>query len=235
MGERRDLQRAPVAFRGNGRLESADLAEVRLGDPDGSGRRRPVVTDRVASFECDHVLLALGQSADHSLLPEGWVLRGSRVEDRGRPLPVFAAGDFATGDGTVAHAIGSGRRAATLLLRALGREVEVFERPDRTRAVPVTDIRLDHFETRSPARERRAPGSAARSFAEMSLGLPDALESHRCFSCGHCTHCDTCLVYCPEGVVRRAGLDYALDYSYCKGCGICVHECPRSGMEMSTL
>jgi 2-oxoacid:acceptor oxidoreductase gamma subunit (pyruvate/2-ketoisovalerate family) len=229
------LQRQPVGFRGNGRLQSVDLAEVDMGEPDASGRRRPVVTARVASLACDRALLALGQSADRGFLPPGWELRGQQVFEDGRPLPAFAAGDFATGDGTVAHAIGSGRRAATLLLRALGRELELFERPERSLAVPATDIRFDHFERRAAAPDRHVGESVhAGSFGEVALGLPDGLESHRCFSCGHCTHCDTCLVYCPEGVVRRAGPDYDLDYAYCKGCGICVHECPRSGMEMST-
>ncbi len=70
----------------------------------------------------------------------------------------------------------------------------------------------------------------------MSLGLPDYREAARCFSCGSCTRCDTCLVYCPEGIIRRHSsddtVDYDVDYTYCKGCGICVVECPRSAMEM---
>ena len=38
-------------------------ADVEMGEPDDTGRRRPVVTDRTSRFECDHVLLALGQAA----------------------------------------------------------------------------------------------------------------------------------------------------------------------------
>jgi len=74
----------------------------------------------------------------------------------------------------------------------------------------------------------------SQSFGEANHGLPNALESHRCFSCGNCTRCDTCLVYCPEGIIRRASAEggYEVDYSYCKGCGICVEECPRSAIEM---
>jgi len=34
-------------------------------------------------------------------------------------------------------------------------------------------------------------------------------------------------------VIRRKDADYAVDYAFCKGCGICVAECPRSAMEMS--
>lgn len=226
-------QRAPVAFRGSERVQAVELAAVDMGPPDASGRRRPVITNRTEAVPCDHVLLALGQSADHALLPEGWELRGGQVFAADAPLPVFAAGDLATGDGTVTHAIGSGRRAAGLLLRALGLEVAVFERPDRTAAVPATDIRFDHFSRRAPMHGERTPALQRRgSFVEANAGLPDAAEAHRCLSCGHCTRCDTCLVYCPEGIIRRQAPGYEVDYTYCKGCGICVEECPRKAMEM---
>lgn len=224
----------PAGFDGAERVTAVRLAEVVLGEPDATGRRSPGVTDRVAPLACDAVLLALGQSMDLSLLPAGWKLDGGRVEVGGAPSRIRAAGDLGTGDGTVTHAIGSGRRAATLVLRDLGEDVEVFERPDRTRAVPATDIRFDHFARAEPARESLEPaGVRARDFAEANRGLATAMEAHRCFSCGRCTRCDTCLVYCPEGVIRRADLGYAVDYSNCKGCGICVTECPRRAMEMS--
>jgi len=230
-----ELLRQPVAFLGDGRVSAIQTAVVELGEPDASGRRRPVVTARRILVTCDHVLLALGQSADGALVPAEWELREGRFFAGEEPLAVFAAGDFATGDGTVTHALGSGRRAAGLLRTALGEAAEVFQRPDRKLAVPVTDIRLDHFLPATPTRERRRPpASRIADFAEVSEGLADALESHRCFSCGHCTQCDTCLVYCPEGIIRRqTEHGYEVDYTYCKGCGICVEECPRKAMEMT--
>jgi NADPH-dependent glutamate synthase beta subunit-like oxidoreductase/Pyruvate/2-oxoacid:ferredoxin oxidoreductase delta subunit len=215
------------------RVKYVKLAAVELGEPDASGRRSPIVTDKVERLRCDAVLLALGQSADLSILPQGWKIDGVRVLADGRPSNVYAAGDVATGEGTVTHAIGNGRRAATTALADLGEEVTVFERPDRTKAVPVTDIRVDHFAKAEPAREALEQVATRTShFREVNKGLANALESHRCFSCGHCTRCDTCLVYCPEGVIRRSGADYAVDYTNCKGCGICVTECPRRAMEM---
>ncbi|RMH05019.1 MAG: FAD-dependent oxidoreductase [Planctomycetota bacterium] len=228
---------APVAFHGDGRVAEIEFAEVDLGEPDESGRRRPLISERTFRVPCDHVLLALGQSGDLSLLPEGWELaEDGRLVAPDRAPVAYAAGDLATGDGTVTHAIGSGRRAAGLLLRALGFEAEVFERPDRSKAVPVTDIRLDHFGRAAAAADRHLPvPERLNGFAEVNRGLADGLEAHRCFSCGHCTECDTCLVYCPEGIIRRrTERGYEVDYSYCKGCGICVTECPRSAMEMQS-
>jgi 2-oxoacid:acceptor oxidoreductase gamma subunit (pyruvate/2-ketoisovalerate family)/2-oxoacid:acceptor oxidoreductase delta subunit (pyruvate/2-ketoisovalerate family) len=232
--------RQPLEFlseNGDGKVTGLRLAEVDLGPPDDSGRSSPIVSDRTVQISCDHVLLALGQGADLSLLPTGWELRQERIHLDEKPLNVFAAGDLATGDGTVTHAIGSGRRIAGLAQRALGLRVEVFQRPERENAVPVTDIRMDHFAAAQAAVENHvAQDQRLNSFDEVNLGLPDGLESHRCFSCGHCTECDTCLVYCPEGIIRRQSESgYQVDYSYCKGCGICVVECPRSAMEMQSL
>ena len=228
-----ELLRQPVGFFGAGKVDGVILAAVELGEADDSGRRRPVVTDRTTRLACDRVLLALGQSPDLRLLPSGWRLEGARIHEGERALPVYVAGDLVTGDGTVTHAIGDGRRAATQALADLGLGIAVFERPDRTSSVPFTDIRLDHFAAAAPAREIHVPAAERlASRAEVSAGLADGLEAHRCFSCGHCTRCDTCLVYCPEGIIRREDLGYEVDYSYCKGCGICVTECPRSAIEM---
>jgi len=232
------MQRQPVAFFGRGKVQGIELAEVEMGEPDDSGRRRPVVTDRKSKFDCDHVLLALGQGADLERLPTGWELRHGRVFRGEAALNVFGAGDVSTGDGTVTHAIGDGRRVAGLVLQTLGvDDYPVFERPDRKVAVPATEIRMTHFPTRPQVKEvLEGVDSRLAGFAEVNHGLPDGSETERCFSCGHCTHCDTCLVYCPEGIISRNGHGaYAADLSYCKGCGICVEECPRGAMEMKSL
>jgi len=226
--------RAPLGFVGERRVSGVELGEVELGPADESGRRRPVVGDKRSVLACDVVLLALGQSADLSKLPTSWSLHEGRVVRPGLPDTVFAAGDFATGDGTVTHAIGDGRRAAGRAMKALGLDVVPFARPDRTTAVPSTDIRFDHFARTEPLSEKLlSVAERSRVFDEVSRGLEGPTEATRCFSCGECTRCDTCLVYCPEGIIRRKEGDYAVDYTFCKGCGICVAECPRSAMEMT--
>lgn len=230
-----EFLRTPVGFLGQGRVSHVELAEVDLGPPDADGRPSPLVSTRRQILSADHVLLALGQSADLGLVPSHWTLAGGRFWDGDRGLQAFAAGDLATGDGTVAHVLGDGRRAATRALRSLGVEIAEFTRPDRAGAVPVTDIRLDQFERHEPAADSHLPvPSRRRSWAEVNAGLQDGSEAARCFSCGHCTLCDTCLVYCPDGVISRTATGYSIDTSYCKGCGICVAECPRKGMEMGT-
>ncbi|MDH4036950.1 MAG: FAD-dependent oxidoreductase [Candidatus Krumholzibacteria bacterium] len=231
------FQRAPTAVHGNGRVNALELAEVEMGPPDESGRRRPVVSNRTALMECDHVLLALGQSADKGLLPADATITDGRVHRDGQPTNIYVSGDYATSEGTVAHAIGDGRRAAGRALASLGEEVKLFVRPNKVQAVPLESIRLEYFAPRPAAVERHEPvPTRIKTFNETNHGIPDPREAERCFSCGHCTRCDTCLVYCPEGiidrVVARDGGGYDIDLEYCKGCGICVAECPRGAMEM---
>lgn len=228
------VHRQPVRLLGAGRVEAVEIAEVELGEKDASGRRRPVVTGRTSTMPCDRVLLALGQAADLSLLPAGTAARDGRAVSSLGPTSVWLAGDMATGDGTVTHAIGNGRRTAARVLAALGGEPDpAAPRPPPEDLVTPAHVRFSHFEVEPPNQEFRLPAaSRTAGFDEVSLGLPGPEEAHRCFSCGICTHCDTCLLYCPEGVIRRQGEGYRVDEAYCKGCGMCVAECPRDAMEM---
>jgi 2-oxoacid:acceptor oxidoreductase gamma subunit (pyruvate/2-ketoisovalerate family) len=228
------VHRQPVGVLGTGRVSAIEIAEVELGEPDASGRRRPVVTGRTSTLPCDRVLLALGQSADLSLLPEGTTARDGRAVSASGPVNVWLAGDMATGDGTVTHAVGSGRRTAARVLAALAGEPEpVFPVAPAEDLVTPGHVRFSHFEVEPPHPESHLPLAARTAgFEEVSLGLPGPEEAHRCFSCGSCTHCDTCLLYCPEGVIRPVGDGYRVDEAYCKGCGMCVAECPRRAMEM---
>jgi 2-oxoacid:acceptor oxidoreductase delta subunit (pyruvate/2-ketoisovalerate family) len=69
---------------------------------------------------------------------------------------------------------------------------------------------------------------------QLPLHLEQALaEAGRCFSCGTCTDCDNCFHYCPDLAIQRvAGGGYMVLADYCKGCGICVKECPTGSMLM---
>ncbi|HJN77253.1 MAG TPA: FAD-dependent oxidoreductase [Myxococcota bacterium] len=228
------FQRSPLGCHGPDRVGGIELAEVDMGPPDEGGRRRPVVTDRRDWLDCDAVLLALGQWADTSLLPEGWELRDGRAWSGDDALRVFAAGDLSTRAGTVAHAIGDGRAVAAMVLEALDGDASSL-RPDDRLSVPAAELRFEHFGVRPPAAPRHLPpAERARTFDEVSLGLAGADEARRCMSCGDCTRCDTCLVFCPDGCVLRGDgeVPYVFDYDTCKGCGICATECPRGCIEM---
>ncbi len=219
---------------------------MQLGEPDESGRRAPLeIPGSDFDLGCDRVILALGQSPDLSVFPEGTEVReGSQLLGL-LETPLFAIGDLATGDGTVAGAIGSGRRSAVHIHGVLsGEEVRITEHADALRDVGVWRdevIRADamklHLFERQPFAEGDSLGVAKRrsTFDEVHMGLEDTAEAARCLSCGVCNECDFCCTYCPEGVLKRVGHRLEFDYGYCKGCGVCAAECPRNVIFMSHL
>ena len=219
---------------------------MELGEPDESGRCAPVEI-RGSDFElgCNRVILALGQSPDVSVFPEGTEVReGTRLLGL-LETPVFAIGDLVTREGTVAGAIGSGRRTAVHIHNVLsGEQVRMTEHADALRDVDVWKdevIRADalklHLFERQPVAEGESLQVAERrsTFDEVHMGLDDTAEAARCLSCGVCNECDFCCTYCPEGVLKRVGHRLEFDYAYCKGCGVCVAECPRNVIFMSHL
>lgn len=229
--------------RDGGRLELT-CTRMMLGEPDESGRARPVeLTSEDAHFDvsCDLVILALGQSADLSILSEG-----AEIRDAGKLLglaaaPIYIGGDLATNEGTVAAAIGSGRKAALHVHETLSGENLFPSEP-----APVATADVIHVEAFSPAPRERGltlpPRERHMSFHEVHRGLldepghhPARLEAQRCFSCGVCNDCDRCRQWCPEGILTRNGDGYRFNYDYCKGCGVCASQCPRGVIRMNEL
>lgn len=235
---------APLHLRRNGAGSLLTCMRMKLGDPDESGRRKPIPeTTEDAQFDlaCDRVILALGQSADTGILPAGSDVRDGDVSLGLTTAPVFTCGDFASNDGTVAAAIGSGRRAAWHVHRTLTGE-DLFPPPKQPVAGP--DVVVGHLFRHAPREHGESLSAAARrySFAEVRMGLVDvpgfelaADEARRCFSCGVCNGCDRCVDHCPDGIMVRNGSEYRFDASYCKGCGVCAAECPRGVIYMAEL
>ncbi len=215
-----------------------------LGEPDASGRRRPIPLtseDAQLDFRAEKIILALGQSQDLTILPEGATLRDGEHLLGMTGAPVFFGGDLSTNEGTVTAAIGSGRRAAWHVHRTLTGE-DLFP-PAPAPVAGIQEIHLHAFGHR-PAEhgEQLDPVARRFSFAEVREGLQDEpgieralIEGQRCFSCGVCNHCDACVHYCPEAALRRDGDVLHFDYDYCKGCGVCASQCPRGVIYMTEL
>jgi 2-oxoacid:acceptor oxidoreductase delta subunit (pyruvate/2-ketoisovalerate family) len=231
-----------------GKVSGLKCTKMELGQPDESGRRRPIpVAGSEYTIEVDTVIPALGQVADLSFVGKDIQAERGRIviDDSGattRP-PVFAGGDVATGYGTVTHAVGSGKRAALAIDRLLrGEKLEGFPPLDHTvHAAPrdvdpivvgFEDLNLAYFEEEPcPGQAQAPPEERVRDFAEVNRGFDEQVamaEAVRCFSCGTCNQCDNCLIFCPDMAVLRNGeRPYTFNYDYCKGCGICFTECPR--------
>jgi 2-oxoacid:acceptor oxidoreductase gamma subunit (pyruvate/2-ketoisovalerate family) len=246
-----DYLTQPVALRedkadGARRHYKLQCVRMELGEPDDSGRRRPEqIANSVFELDCHRVILALGQSPDISVFPEGTEVREGTQLLGLLEKPLFAIGDLATREGTVAAAIGSGRRSAVHIHNVLsGEQVTITEHAEARRDVDEWHdevIRADALKLHLFERQARSEGEALdpverrSTFDEVHLGLEDTSEAGRCLSCGVCNECDLCITYCPEGVLKRVGHSLEFDYGYCKGCGMCVAECPRNVIFMSHL
>jgi NADPH-dependent glutamate synthase beta subunit-like oxidoreductase len=237
------------AFREHaGAVRGVEIAPARLGrGPNGA--IVPVFDEGPAwTVDADTVLLAIGQDVDPTGLPPRVLGPGGLVatgEDGATAVPrVFAGGDVASRQRTVAHAIGSGTRAAHAIHTMLsGKTLARFSAPppwsqDRP-GVVVSPARIGlHAFAPSPRAERRErlPSARSGSFVEVveGLGAPAArAESERCFTCGHCVTCDVCLSVCPDMAIgRTTDAGYTLDVQHCKGCGLCARECPRGALLM---
>ncbi len=191
----------------------------------------------------DQVIPAIGQVVDGEGMEA--LLRGREfleVDATGAVaghMGVFAGGDARPGLGTVSGAIGDGRRAAQAIdryLRGLVPEPEAAVEP-----IPFTALNLSYYAPQARVAERILPASERGSCEEIEGGLTDTeakREARRCFSCGTCLACDNCWTLCPDNAVlktterARDGSHYVFDYDYCKGCGLCAHECPCGYIRM---
>lgn len=125
------LLSAPLCFNGNAesRLVSVSLQKMELGEPDASGRRRPVpIEGAVSELETDLAIVALGTRSNPILLDatkdlarteRGYIKADEETGETSIP-GVFAGGDIVTGAATVILAMGAGRKAGQEIVRRLG-------------------------------------------------------------------------------------------------------------------
>ena len=213
-------------------IEQMELGED--GFPQPTGR-----TERLAA---DSVVLALGQDTDLSLLGSDsachvsdGVVETDWVLATGLP-GVFAGGDVVAGERSVTTAIGHGRRVAASIDDWLaGRTPSPEAEPNLAQ---YEALNTWYFEDASRShRPRLELARRSSTFDEVVHGL-DAdtalFEARRCLSCGSCFSCDNCYALCPDNAVLKIGPpgEYVIDLDYCKGCGICVEECPAGAIEM---
>ena len=203
----------------------------------------PQPTGELEELEADSLVLALGQETDLSLL-EG--IPGLEVEDgvvkvgpdmmTGCP-GIFAGGDMVPAERTVTVAVGHGKKAA--------RHIDAWLRGGAYRPAPKHELAsfdlLNTWYYSDAPRTVQPQLELARrqsTFEEVVGGLDESnalFEARRCLSCGNCFSCDNCYGVCPDNAVIKLGEPgerYAIDYDFCKGCGLCVAECPSGAIEM---
>ncbi len=235
---------APVSFISeNGRATGMRCIRMELGEPDDSGRRRPVpIEGSEFEVEADTVIAAISQEPDFEGLetlkagPRDWVKaekNGTTAMDK-----TYAGGDVLDLS-IVAQAIFQGRRAAETIHHKLrGTEPEQRERLPE---IPAKKMRLDLYEAKDPNKRDQLPldqrfGSLD---AEVNQGFSAEQvldEAKRCMSCGYCFDCGNCWSYCQDQAIVKPmvkGELYKFKLEFCQGCKKCAEECPCGFLEMA--
>ena len=190
---------APVKLMGEkGRLTHLEYLEMELGEPDESGRRRPVPKKGTETvIEVDNVINAIGQfPATDFLKADGVGLtRWNSIEvvdeatGQTNIEGVFAGGDAATGASILVEAIGAGRRAArSIHLYLSGEKVSVPENAiTRKSVLPDVEEVKEVKESERVHMPELSVDERKLSFKEVDLGLDEKMtkgEAERCLKCG---------------------------------------------------
>jgi heterodisulfide reductase subunit A-like polyferredoxin len=188
---------------------------MELGEPDSSGRRRPIpVQGSDFLIEIDTIIPAIGQAPDLSFLKEMEIETTSQGTIKVDPLTlqtsnkgVFAGGDAVSGPWIAIEAVAAGKEAAVSIDRFLrGQDLqEGRKKPDIEKA-RFEEIYRDqpkalraHMET-IPLEERR------RTFSEVKKGFTEEeakREALRCLNCGLCSECLQCVAICKAGAINH--------------------------------
>lgn len=219
----------------NGKVAGIECIKMRLGEPDESGRRRPIpVEGSEFTVPADTVILAIGETPDTSFLPkEIQVTKGNTIVVDQVTLQttvpnIFAGGDAVTGPASVIEAIAAGKKAAESIDRYLrgidlktGRERETYEIKWATTEKPLEK------KPRQPM-PRLEPLQRARNFNEVELGftpMAGMQEAHRCLSCGPCAQCLEMEELCEPD-------DAVVDENRCIACANCEKICEYDAIKV---
>ena len=200
----------------NGRVAGIRCIRMELGEPDASGRRRPIsIKGSEFDMDVDMVIPAIGQSADLSFLTKDSGIEttewGTLVID---PITlattregVFAGGDVRTGPATAIEAIADGKKAAVSIDRYLKGE-ELEEGRIVEKEIPAEISKLPSPEEKR-AREKMPTLSLEQrlgGFEEVELGFTEETavrEANRCLECGICSECLMCVSTCKAEAINH--------------------------------
>jgi heterodisulfide reductase subunit A-like polyferredoxin len=191
----------------NGKIKALECIQMVLGEPDDSGRRRPVpVEGSEFTLEVDAVIPAIGQESDWACLTDecactlnDWgTINVDPITLQTNDPDIFAGGDAVTGPATVVEAVAAGKEAAISIDRFIqGEDLH----KDREKELDwVEDVPLENIPTaKKESMPCTSPDTRISNFNEVQLGFDEKKsqkESSRCLSCGICSECYQCESAC---------------------------------------
>jgi len=217
-----------------------DDIEIELMELDDKGFPQP--TGKFEKVKADTLILALGQDSESEFLkgvPGVKIAKDGVVEIDANMMTgfkgLFAGGDMVPSNRTAAIAVGHGKKAARCIDAFL--HGKVYE-PKPKKPIATFERLNTWYYTDAPKSVQPVLNQLRRleNFDETTGGLDESnalYEARRCLSCGNCLSCDNCYGVCPDNAIEKLGPGkFEIKLDYCKGCGICVTECPCGCMDM---
>jgi heterodisulfide reductase subunit A len=235
---------APIEIKmENGKASGMKCQRMELGEPDDSGRRRPVAIEG-DTFDLDFSCLiaavsqAPGFEGFESLIEgKDWIKIDEKFETK--VDDVYAGGDN-THLGLVIHAIAHGRAAAEAIHEKItGEPASSFD--SEMKMVRSENTQLDHYASSQHVAPHELPVDERLQdmMAEIVSTYPeeDAItEASRCMSCGMCFDCGTCWSFCQDSAILKPlvkGEPYKFKLEFCTGCKKCSEVCPCGYIQMN--
>ena len=241
----------------DGKVTALEVAKMKLGAPDSSGRRSPIkIEGENAIIETDSIIVAIGQKVVLDFLPDG-ELSIDRKSLRST-IPFVLAGGDVMDISSLINAIGDGRRATESIIAVSGRVREVEIAPEDDRVLDLTGLQKQNA-TRKFGVKTPELNPASRLNFDLFVGTlskEDAMaEASRCLQCD--LVCNVCVTVCPNRAnvalkaspvsypVQRVLADASIETveqidltqayqvinipDFCNECGNCQTFCPTSG------
>jgi NADPH-dependent glutamate synthase beta subunit-like oxidoreductase/Pyruvate/2-oxoacid:ferredoxin oxidoreductase delta subunit len=241
-GVRIDFLAAPIEiYSQNGKAVGMKCQRMQLGEPDASGRRRPVPIDGdTYDLKFSTLIAAISQEPDFTgfeNLIEGkdWIKVDDKFKTKENDL--YSGGDNVN-LGLVIHAIYHGRMAAAFIHESISGEA-VAKSPEQE------IIRLDKMNHAYYEQKERTPITqlpVEERFKNLAKEITSTWskdeavkESLRCMSCGLCFDCGTCWSFCQDNAIikpMQRGGEYKFKMEFCNGCKKCAEQCPCGYIEM---
>ena len=210
-------------FGKDGKVAAMECVKMKLGEPDASGRRRPIpIEGSEFAIDLDMVIMAIGQAADVSFLNKDekfeltrWGTFKVDPDTLQTNVPgVFAGGDVVTGPATIIEAIAAGKEAAESIDRFI-RGVDLKEgrktKQDRVEDVEIPDDVEVQVREKMPALDL---AKATKTFDEVVLGYSSEQaikEASRCLNCAGCSECLECEKACEPKAIVHDMVDKVID------------------------
>jgi heterodisulfide reductase subunit A len=190
-----------------GKVAGMECIRMELGEPDASGRRRPIpVEGSEFVLDVDMIIPAIGQAPDLGFMANGalsvtrWETLAADPDTLATEVPgIFAGGDAVSGPATAIKAIAAGKRVAESIHRYLQGE-QLVGPAQGLPVVPLEEVDLRRarkgVRTAIPKLDHQA---RTADFAEVETGFSaeQALaEAQRCLNCAVCSECRQCVIAC---------------------------------------